>query len=89
MSYHDEIGRLALRVEGDFWNAYYALSDTMEDAVFLGSVAMAAVQDPERKAAFMALMREFVADILEAQTGERPFFGVRPAPHHERGGQKQ
>jgi hypothetical protein len=33
-------GRLALRVEGEFWNAYYAMPGTMRDAIFLGSIRM-------------------------------------------------
>ena len=31
-----EIGRLAMRHEGNFWNAYFALPDTMEGAIPLG-----------------------------------------------------
>ena len=54
-----EIGRLALRHEGNFWNAYYALPGTMEGALFLGSIAMAfVVENTERKELFMAMMRE-------------------------------
>lgn len=84
-----KIGRLALRREGNSWNAYYALPDSMTDAVPLGSIAMAFVADnPVRKQAFMDLMRECVADILEQQTGIRPTWpeGVQPAPEHERAG---
>lgn len=83
-----EIGRLALRVEGDNWCAYYALPNTMEGAISLGSVRMGAVTDrPERKAQFMDLMREIVADILEEKTGVRPEWNdPRGAPEHERSG---
>lgn len=83
-----EIGRLALRVEGQMWNAYYALSNTMEGAVHLGSIAMVAVREnPERKQAFMGLMQDFVADIIEERTGVRPDWnGERRAPEHERAG---
>ena len=35
-----DIGRLAMRVEGELWSAYYAMPNTMEGAVFLGSIAM-------------------------------------------------
>ena len=84
-----KIGRLAMRHEGAFWNAYYALPDTMEGALHLGSIAMRFVTDnPERKEAFMAMMKDAVADILEEQTGSRPTFpdGAQPAPESERGG---
>lgn len=64
------IGRLALRVEGENWNAYYALNETMEDALPLGSIKMGAVmRNPAHKQAFMDLMREVVSDILEDATG--------------------
>jgi hypothetical protein len=81
-----EIGRLAFRQEGDNWNAYYALSDTMKDALYLGTIRIGAIEGrPERKTAFMDLMRDVVADILEENTGERPTWsGERTAPEHER-----
>lgn len=83
-----QIGRLAMRHEGNFWNAYYALPETMNKALPLGSIAMKAIADhPERKRAFMDLMREFVADIIEEQCGGRPIMpGPSPAPEHERAG---
>jgi hypothetical protein len=83
-----KVGRLAMRHEGDFWNAYYALPDTMENAILLGSIAMRFVHDPERKEIFLSLMREAVSDILEEVTGERPTWpeGPQPAPQSERSG---
>lgn len=83
-----QVGRLALRVEGNFWNAYFALPNTMDGAIFLGGVAMAVVTGhPERKATFMGLMREAVADIIEHASGERPTWnGEQAAPEHERAG---
>jgi hypothetical protein len=82
------MGRLALRVEGYLWVAYYALPDTMEGAIFLGSIRTEFVEDAERKLVFMALMKEAVSDIIEDKTGERPTWpeGEQPAPEHERGG---
>ena len=44
-----QIGRLAMRVEGKLWVAYYALPNTMKGAIFLGSVQMRFVQDDVRK----------------------------------------
>jgi hypothetical protein len=84
----EKIGRLAMRVEGKNWNAYYALNGTMEGSVYLGSIAMRFVQDPVRKHTFMMLMRDAVSDILEEITGQRPTWpdGIQPAPDHERFG---
>ena len=84
-----QVGRLALRHEGDNWNAYYALPDTMKDPIFLGSIRMGAVVGQlERKQAFMDLMRDVVSDIIEESTGIRPTWGgPQTAPEHERAGQ--
>lgn len=80
-----QIGRIALRVEGENWNAYWALPDTMAGALFLGSIKMAFVATAERKEAFMALMRAGVSDTIESETGERPDWpGAVLAPSHER-----
>lgn len=84
-----QIGRLAMRVEGQHWNAYYAMPGTMEGAVYLGSIAMAFVDGkPARRDAFMSLMKEAVADLIEQTTGTRPIWpnGEHPAPEHERAG---
>ena len=83
----EEIGRLAMRVEGDFWCAYYAQQGTMKDAVPLGTIRMRFVASPARKQAFMDLMREAVADIIEEAFGTRPTWGgATPGPEHERAG---
>jgi hypothetical protein len=74
-----EVGRLAMRQEGDLWVAYYAASSTMDKALFLGSVRIAFVRTPERKAAFMELMKAAVSDILNEATG-----GEVTWPHGER-----
>ena len=84
-----KVGRLAMRHEGANWNAYYAMPGTMEGAIPLGSIAMRFVVDhPERKAAFMELMKEAVSDLLEELTGNRPTWpeGAHAAPEHERAG---
>jgi hypothetical protein len=83
-----QIGRLAMRHEGKFWNAYYAMPSTMEDAIFLGSIAMRFVEQPDRKDAFLAMMREAVSDIIEETTGTRPSWpdGPQRAPESERSG---
>ncbi|HEX4112732.1 MAG TPA: hypothetical protein VH020_09375 [Stellaceae bacterium] len=83
-----KVGRLALRAEGDNWNAYYALEHTMADAISLGSIRLGAVIDnPKRKQAFMDLMRDVVSDIIADKIGVRPSWGdPESAPEHERSG---
>lgn len=88
MRKQQQIGRLAMRQEGGNWNAYYALPDTMEAPIFIGSIRMAVViGKPEKKAAFMDIMRDVISDIIEEQTGVRPVWGgATSAPEHERAG---
>ena len=84
-----QIGRLAMRHEGGNWNAYYALLSGMDEAIFLGSIRMGAVtHNPERKEAFMQMMRDIVSDIIEEQSGRRPNWGgPTTAPEHEKAGE--
>ena len=84
-----KIGRLAMRREGKFWNAYYAMPDTMDNAILLGSIALRFVMDnQDRKDAFLDFMREAVSDLIEEETGTRPTWpeGPQPAPESERSG---
>lgn len=83
-----QMGRLAMRQEGESWNAYYAMPDTMDGAIFLGSIRLAAViNNPDRKQAFMDMMRGVVSDVLEEQTGAAPDWGgAVTAPLHEKAG---
>jgi hypothetical protein len=77
--------RLALRVDGDKWNAYVARSDTMEGAIWVGSIAMAfVINNEERKEAFIALMRSAMSDAIEDITGSKPEMLTEDAPEHER-----
>lgn len=80
--------RLALRVEGDYWNAYFAETGTMENAELLGSIRMDRVQSPERKAQFHTFMQDVLADTIEERCGFRPVFPKEAtrAPEHERAG---
>lgn len=84
-----KIGRLAMRHEGESWNAYYAMPNTMEGAIPLGSIRMGAItNNSDRQRAFMDMMRDVVADIIEAETGQRPTWpdGPQSAPEHEKAG---
>ena len=70
------IGRLAMRVEGDNWNAYLAEPGTMEGAVLLGSIKLSAVKsNMERRQDFIALMRKIASDLIRDMTGVIPSFG--------------
>lgn len=84
----DQIGRLALRHEGNFWNAYYALPDTMHGAVLIGSIAMTCVRTQERKEAFMELMKLSIGDIIAERRGIKVEWPneVQQAPENERSG---
>jgi hypothetical protein len=79
-----QVGRLALRVEGQWWCAYYAQPDSMAKAARLAKIHMSVVVDEKRKRAFMDLMSSFVADMIEQQTGKRPDMRMEDAPAHEK-----
>lgn len=82
----EQIGRLAMREQGERWVAYYARNDSMDDAIELGSIAMSFVGRPDRKNQFMDLMRECFADAVQREIGIRPEWGGPvDAPEHERG----
>jgi hypothetical protein len=78
-----QAGRLAFRIEGDTWVAYYALPDTMAGAIFMGSIKMLFVQDQDRKRAFMDLMKSALGDFIE---GEVESWTEQLAPEAERAG---
>jgi hypothetical protein len=78
--------RLAMRHEGDKWNAYVAKPDTMDGAIWIGSIAMRFVEhDKLRKDAFLAIMRNALADLAEEMTGGKIGWNDPvTAPEHER-----
>lgn len=81
------IGRLALREEGEFWNAYYAEQGTMEGAILLGSLRMSIANDRACKQRFMELMTGAVGAIIKGITGIQPTWNApTTAPEHERSG---
>jgi hypothetical protein len=82
-----QVGRLAFRVEGDNWACYYAMPNTMEGAILMGTVAIGVVRDPERKQMFMDLMKSALGDFLEERLGQRPkHWEEKPGPESERSG---
>jgi hypothetical protein len=60
--------------------AYYAMPDTMEGAIELARINWAAIEREHRRQAFMDLMQEVVADILEDRVGVRPSWPHPPRP---------
>ena len=82
--------RLALRHEGEWWNAYGAPVETMAGAVLLGSIRIRVVAlSPELKSKFMQCMEDALSAALMAQLDldERPSWNEpTPAPEHERSG---
>lgn len=76
--------RLALRAEGNFWNAYAADMNTMEGAIFIGSISLTAAQDATIKSDFMALMQR-TFEVLLPLPIER-WNPPQDAPPHERSG---
>lgn len=83
--------RLALRREGNAWNAYIAQSDTMEDALLIGTLTLHSFMDDNVKESFMKTMEEYMASFLrsilpEDVSDKVTFGGPEQAPEHERAG---
>lgn len=79
--------RVALREQGDMWNAYLAPEGSMDNALLLGSIRLSVVmKNPAFKDAFMDLMVSIVGTAIEEVVGVTPDFVVRGAPSYEREG---
>lgn len=80
--------RLALRREGEWWNAYLAQMDTMDGARKIGSILLGAVENnEERKRAFMDLMKDVMTEAIKEITGKLPdWWEEQEAPEHEKAG---
>ena len=83
-----EIGRLALRQEGKWWNAYWAPHQTdMDNAILIGSLRLRLARD-EAKQVFIDAMRKAFDNACKDVTGQTPDWGdPQSAPEHERAGQ--
>ena len=82
-----EIGRLAIRKEGEFWNAYWSPSPhNLDNAILIGCIRLNCMTDQIR-IDFMELMKNSFAVHIENITGETPTWSEpRTAPENERGG---
>jgi hypothetical protein len=83
-----QIGRLAVRTEGQFVNAYYVMPHTMEGALMLFGVSRAAAEYPGVRDKVIELGKAIVTSILHDITGEVAQWpdAPTPAPEHERAG---
>jgi hypothetical protein len=82
-----DIGRLAFRHEGEFWNAYWAPNlNNMDGILLIGSIRMATVNGMVRED-FMTLMTNAFDVIVKDSLGKTPTWNKpKPAPENERGG---
>ncbi len=80
--------RLAFREEGEFWNAYLALPETMKDAKLVGCILMGTVRkNPDVKRDFMEVMKLILSKASEEVTGEPVMnWDERKAPEGKRSG---
>lgn len=75
-----QAGRIALRVEGDFYNAYYALPDSMEGAIFLGCIRMGVIKNDDlRRAQFLDFIRAVIEDLMKTAGQDVVWGGEQPA----------
>jgi hypothetical protein len=83
-----EVGRLALRVEGEWWNGYWApRQDSMAGAIHIGSVRLGLAQNPKVKQTFIDLMTTAFGVAVKDATGLTATWGEpREAPESERAG---
>lgn len=83
-----QIGRLAMRGEGDWWVAYYAKMGTMDGALELGRVRMTIAQVPEHKAATLEYYKAIVGGMIANAVGADVAWPSPPqdAPEHEKSG---
>jgi hypothetical protein len=73
-------GRIALRVEGDFYNAYYALPDSMKGAIFIGCIRVALIKNDEvRRMQFLDFVRAAIEELLKDRGHNIVWGGEQPA----------
>jgi hypothetical protein len=78
------IGRLAFRVENNFWVAYYAMPNTMEGAIEMGRIALTIVENADRKRAFMDIMKSALGDFFRSKFDAEGITWIeKPAPERE------
>jgi hypothetical protein len=83
-----QVGRLAFRREGERVHAYWARTETMDGAVWIGSILVSVCDaEPAVWDGFKNLMRDAFSGVVFQDMGIRPAWGgEQPAPEHERAG---
>ena len=73
MKEENQLGRLIIKREGHFWNAYHVVSDKAEDSNLIGSICIGAVaNNTEMRDAFKAMMTNIVFEAIKEITGTVP-----------------
>lgn len=81
--------RLAMRVEGEWWVAYFAEIGTMDRALEVGRIRVNLAEVPAIKALAMAFFQNTMTEIIKAVSGGIEIAWPNPperAPEHERAG---
>jgi hypothetical protein len=78
--------RIAFREEGNYWKAYLAQADSMEGAMLIGLIPLAAASEGNPlKQKFTDLMKEVLTDFMVATGAEiEGWNDPVSAPPHER-----
>lgn len=82
------LGRLAMRVEGDWWIAYFAKIGTMDGAIELGRLRMTLAEEPKIKAATLEYFKGVMSKMMASVNGAKLEWPTppQPAPEHEKAG---
>jgi hypothetical protein len=79
--------RLAFRREGEYVNAYLAPPDSMKDAMLLGTMRVAYLEQlPGAWDRWKQLMSDILKRAIGDRVGETPEMIQEKAPEHERSG---
>jgi hypothetical protein len=79
--------RLALREEGEWWNAYLAQVGTMENAKLIASTMIGPIQsNPVLKRQFLDFVTAVMKFAIEQSIGSTPVFAEEDVPESERSG---
>jgi hypothetical protein len=79
--------RIAMRTEGDWWVAYFAPIDTMDDALELSRVRRSLVErHREIRQAFIDFNTKLMGIAVEATGAKVDHWDTQRAPEHERSG---
>lgn len=83
MKEENQLGRLIIKREGHFWNAYHVVSDKTENSNLIGSICIGAVvNNAEMRDAFKAMMISVVSEAIKEITGTVPIMKENHKPVH-------